>query len=145
MVATRVLGIPLTARVNADIPVRVNIVYDPTDPWAVTMDIATPGTLPLTRNWTRWHFSRDLLAEGLDRLAGDGDVRVFPDEVNTTVWVELFSPSGHAYVVFGRADIEKVLERIESLVEPGTEHRHVDWDSEWEKLATGPAGTDELR
>lgn len=141
MVATRALGIALTARINADIPVRANFLYDPTDPWAITLDLATPRATPATPtvslNWTRWSFARDLLTAGLNRLTGEGDVRIFPDEVNATVWVELSSPTGHAYVVFARADIEKALERTETLVEPGTEYRHVDWDREWALLATG--------
>lgn len=145
MVATRTLGIALTARINAEHPVRVNFVYDTTDPWAVTLDVATtphdPQKPTVGLNWTRWHFSRDLLTDGLNSLTGEGDVRVFPDEGNAAVWVELSSPFGHAYVVFAKADIEKALERTENLVTPGTEYHQVDWAREWELLASDRSDT----
>ena len=46
-----------------------------------------------------WIFARDLLAEGLDRVAGDGDVRVWPSTAahRDVLNLALSSPFGQAH------------------------------------------------
>src|SRR5947207_13706945 len=73
---------------NAKLPVE--LIYDSTDPWAVTL-AAGPQ---------QWLFARDLLASGCHEPAGDGDVQVRPDTggVASHIVIALSSPNGAAEV-----------------------------------------------
>ena len=54
------------------LPLDAELTYDPTDPFAVRLEIGT-GEETVT-----WYFARDLLRDGTTRPTGDGDVRVTP-------------------------------------------------------------------
>ena len=123
--------IEMTARLNGIDPVPARLLYDQADPWAVTL-VLNVGD----RAEREWLFGRDLLASGMLREVGDGDVRISPE--GDLVWVTLTSPSGRAELAFPRAAMEKALEKTEDMVPPGAEGEFFDWDREWD-LFTGEA------
>ncbi len=67
----------LSARIlshgSGSLAARIELSYDPGDPYAVVMAIRVPGD-----DVVRWIFGRDLLAEGTHRASGMGDVTVAP-------------------------------------------------------------------
>ena len=108
--------------------VAVELVYDDTDPWAVTAVLAGK----------RWLFARDLLATGCNEPAGDGDVQIRPDTggIPDHLVLALRSPDGAAEIAIPRGTVESLLDTAEALVPTG--HEHLDWDTEWSRLADGP-------
>ncbi|WP_167757039.1 SsgA family sporulation/cell division regulator [Amycolatopsis sp. CFH S0078] len=108
-----------TGAVSYRIPVRME--YDPAyDPYAVALRF-----LPAGRVLT-WLLARDLLRDGLSRMAGEGDVQVTPGAV--TVGVHLCSDAGEALAVFARDDVTQFLRSTYIEVPDGTEAGHIDWD-----------------
>ncbi|GAA3554317.1 SsgA family sporulation/cell division regulator [Amycolatopsis ultiminotia] len=124
------VDVEMTAYLNGLAPVPARLLYEQADPWAVTL------VLDCAEREREWLFSRDLLAEGMLFVAGEGDVRVVPD--GDRVWVELDVPAGRAELAFGRAELEKALDAVEGLVPSGAEAEFFDWDREWD-LLTGEA------
>jgi hypothetical protein len=103
--------------------------YFPADPWAVVFDISHGS------GWVRWRFARELLADGVNTSAGEGDVIVFPALAGDShVFLSLSSPTGSVTLRFTRRDIEHALDRCEDRVPEGSEHTAVDWDQEWARL-----------
>ncbi|GAA1986444.1 SsgA family sporulation/cell division regulator [Amycolatopsis minnesotensis] len=117
------VDIEMTARLNGRTEIGARFLYSLDNPYAVTF-LLNPGS-----DEREWRFARDLLAEGMNRAAGDGDVRIGPD--GDVVRIGLYSPTGAAVLYFGRADLEKALEATEVLVPPGEESEFWDWDTEW--------------
>lgn len=111
---------------NEGLEMRVQLVYAPLDPYALHL------SFKIGLGWVRWVFARELLADGMIFEAGQGDVRIIPDE--DTIDVVLDSPSGTARLAFSRADFERALDVIEGLVPTGTEHEKFDFDREIAKL-----------
>jgi hypothetical protein len=107
-------------------PMRADLSFDPSDPYAVTATFQT-ATGPV-----RWTFGRDLLMEGLYEPTGDGDVHVWPcldSDGHAVVIVELCSPDGEALVQARSGDVTLFVDRMTSLVAPGTESEHLDLDA----------------
>jgi hypothetical protein len=103
--------------------------YFPDDPWAVVFDIAQG------EGWVRWRFARELLADGVNAPAGQGDVIVFPALTGDAhVFLSLSSPTGSVTLRYKRRDIEHALDRCEHRVPEGSEHTAVNWDREWARL-----------
>ena len=69
--------------------------YDRSDPFAVRMTFPAPATLEGVE--VCWTFARDLLTDGLEQAAGDGDVQVRPYGHDRTV-LEFHAPEGTALV-----------------------------------------------
>lgn len=109
-------------------PLKVAFIYDKTDPWAISMHVAT------ARGTVRWSFARDLLRNALERgWAGLGDVRLDADTVAEPEDAERFllslnSPSGSAVLVFRRTDLDRLLTRTYRIVPGGAER--IDWTHE---------------
>ena len=74
------------------LPLDADLSYDPTDPYAVRLEIGT-GEETVT-----WYFARDLLRDGTTRPVGDGDVRITPvtGTAQREIAVTLTTPEGHA-------------------------------------------------
>jgi hypothetical protein len=100
--------------------------FDPADPYAVTMKLeARSGSVT-------WTFARELLAEGLFRPAGDGDVQVWPCLSNTgeaVVIVELCSPDGTALLQTSSRAVQRFVTTIYDAVPEGEESLHLSIDS----------------
>ena len=99
-------------------PLETELVYNPTDPFAVS------ATFMTIAGQVRWTFSRDLLINGLYEPTGDGDVHVWPcldNSGRSVVIIELCSPDGEALVQAAASDITRFVERMTGMVTPGTE------------------------
>lgn len=70
----RALVMELQAGVTHRFPVLTHLSYDPADPFAVTLAFAHEG-----RVLARWRLDREMLADGLTRPVGAGDVRLRPE------------------------------------------------------------------
>jgi Streptomyces sporulation and cell division protein, SsgA len=102
--------------------------YDAGDPFAdrITFGGAGSGTEdPIT-----WLVGRDLLRTGLDRPAGDGDVRVGPTAATDVLFLHLRAPSGEALMELSRAALASFVVATEILVPFGSEETVIDFDDE---------------
>lgn len=119
------LELRLVVSPDASLPVPAGLAYDVADPYAVHATFHTGEDESVD-----WVFARELLATGLQRSIGDGDVRVWPSagEQGEIVCVGLTSPEGSAVLEAASAQIEDFLHRTEQLVPSGTESRHIDLD-----------------
>ncbi|MFI8189172.1 SsgA family sporulation/cell division regulator [Streptomyces sp. NPDC085946] len=110
-------------------PVLAHLSYDATDPFAVTIVFSHDG-----RVLARWQLDREMIAEGLTRPVGVGDVRMCPESRGT--WQELrmeFYGDAHAdggrhhAVVFAWAEtFSAFLRDTYEVVAPGREEVRVD-------------------
>jgi hypothetical protein len=72
---------PMTAELSAwmlqpnyvAVAARIHLLYDSSDPYAVTMAVCVQDQKPI-----RWMFSRELLDDGLRQPSGIGDVTITP-------------------------------------------------------------------
>lgn len=111
---------------GASLPVRAGLRYHVSDPYAMTVEFRTSEE-PVV-----WTFARQLLTEGVTRMVGDGDVKVWPsrDGGERLVCIALSSPSGRALFEAPLGDVVTFLTRTYELVPTGTEGDHLDLDSE---------------
>jgi hypothetical protein len=108
--------------------------YDASDPFAVRIafgEIGDDRRVVDTDEGIAWLVSRELLQSGLDRPAGDGDVRVWPAHAASDVlFLHLRAPSGEALFELSRAVVAGFLRQTEALVPSGTESELLDLDDE---------------
>jgi hypothetical protein len=107
--------------------IAAELVYDPTDPFAVTMVCQAEAQEVL------WTFGRELLLEGRYEPVGDGDVHVWPclsSEGNAVVIIELCSPDGEVLVQTDTRTVNVFLAATLGSVPVGEESAHVDFDDE---------------
>ena len=113
------------------------LLYDVGDPYAVriafgdtTEDDAADPDGAIT-----WLLSRELLQAGLDRPAGDGDVRLWPARATADVlYLHLRAPSGEALFEVSSASVAAFLRSTEALVPLGEESARLGLDDELEVL-----------
>ncbi len=107
------------------IPLIVAFRYDSRDPWAVCLVLNAGAS-----NAVEWYFARDLLANGLSRKAGLGDVQVQPESVAGAhvVRVTIRGRGGHFHVRIPARDVLSFVKRTEAMVGFGTEHQHLPID-----------------
>jgi hypothetical protein len=98
--------------------IPVELTYETTDPYAVRMTFHLPGDAPVT-----WAFGRELLLDGINGPAGDGDVRVEPSapEELSDVHIRLQVGGDHALFRAGAAPLVAFLDRTDKLVPLGQE------------------------
>ncbi|NGY66479.1 SsgA family sporulation/cell division regulator [Lentzea sp. NEAU-D13] len=99
-------------------PVETELIYQADDPFAVTMKFHAGGSV------ATWVMGRDLLAEGMTEVAGDGDVRLSPH--GRALVLELVSDRHITVFRLTRNTLRKFLEATYRLVPPGTEHFDAD-------------------
>jgi hypothetical protein len=126
------LALSLLSGDGDDIPVVAELRYSAQDPLAVEalFDDGTPDPV-------RWVFARDLLAAGLDRRTGDGDVVIWPTQdaqAHPAVHLRLRSPNGDALLEAPADAVADFLAATARLVPPGTEYQHFDIDAALESL-----------
>lgn len=110
-------------------PVLAHLGYDPADPFAVTVVFSHDG-----RVLARWCLDREMLAEGLRRPAGVGDVRLRPqsqdswEELRMELYGDARSGGGrhHAVIHLWAPALESFLRRTHEVVPPGQEDTGVD-------------------
>ncbi|MFB9367361.1 SsgA family sporulation/cell division regulator [Kitasatospora albolonga] len=106
--------------------VEAHLEYVAADPYAVRLVLGTRCALnepPVT-----WVFARQLLLDGLDTVAGLGDVRVWPRTPERTA-LELRSADCCAVVDIETAGIRAFLGRSLRRVPSGAEGRLIDWQA----------------
>jgi hypothetical protein len=112
--------------------------YDSTDPYAVRIafgDTAEEDVAADPEGAITWLLSRELLQAGLDRPAGDGDVRLWPARAAADVlYLHLRAPSGEALFEASRASVAAFLRHTEALVPLGEESTRLGLDDELEAL-----------
>jgi Streptomyces sporulation and cell division protein, SsgA len=113
--------------------------YDGADPFAVRIafgDVGRPaGTVEADDAGISWLLSRELLQAGLERPAGDGDVRLWPAHGSSDLlYLHLRAPSGEALFELSRATVAAFLRHTEALVPPGFEGNLLDLDQELQAL-----------
>ena len=113
----------------AALPVRADVDYDVTDPYAVTVAFHTGAAGGDVVTWT---FARQLLSDGVSVPAGEGDVQVWPSSGDTgsVVCLSLSSPSGRALFEVPLGDLVEFLGRTYEAVPTGGESGLVDVDAE---------------
>jgi hypothetical protein len=114
----------------ASLPVRADLEYDVTDPYAVSVCFHTgTGT---GGDVVQWTFARQLLSDGVSIPAGEGDVQVWPSTSSSgpVVCLSLSSPSGRALFEVPLGDLVEFLGRTYEQVPTGREGDHVDVDAE---------------
>lgn len=100
--------------------------YDAADPFAVTVTFRT------AYGDVAWTFARDLLLEGIDTPAGDGDVHVWPsddDDGRPVVVVELESDDGQLMAQAPRWAVRRFAARTLRCVPAGAESELLDLDA----------------
>ena len=115
--------------------------YDADDPFAVRIAFVgdTDGETDTDPDdGIIWLLSRELLQSGLDRPAGDGDVRLWPARgALDCLYLHLRAPSGEAMFEVSRASVAAFLRGTEALVPTGEESTRLSLDAELQVLLSG--------
>lgn len=123
--------VPAHLRYDAGDPFAVRIAFGDADPDRVDGD-------PDDDAGITWLLSRDLLRAGLERPAGDGDVRLWPARASSDVlYLHLRAPSGEALFEVSRAPVAAFLRHTEALVPAGQESSRLGLDEELQALLSG--------
>jgi len=105
------------------------LAYDAADPFAVRILFGDPVADPA--DGVTWLVGRELLQAGMQRPAGEGDVRVWPASATADVlFLHLRAPSGEALFELSRAALGAFLRETERLVPVGDEPLALDLDDE---------------
>ncbi len=112
---------------DGDLPFRwdMRITYATVDPFAVTFTFLTSS------EHIRWGCARALLAAGLTRPAGTGDVKVRPWD-GPDRWlteITMRGPAGQVVFLAPTGVLDRFVEHTLRLVPRGAEHRHLDVDA----------------
>jgi hypothetical protein len=110
--------------------------YDVADPYAVRICFGeVGGSGDVADDGITWLLGRDLLRSGLDRPAGEGDVRIWPSQSAADVlFLHLQAPSGEALFEASRATVAAFLRQTDALVAPGAETSVLRLDEELQAL-----------
>jgi hypothetical protein len=104
-------------------PMRTRFIYRTSDPYAVEARFRAEES-----DETVWTFARELLRDGLERSAGQGDVSLWPDTAASgekRLFIRLTSPEGTALLSAADIDVRLFVEATGTLVEYGAEHTHL--------------------
>jgi hypothetical protein len=126
LMVTQAVTVELVGPSGDVTPVRAELKYDASDPYAVT------AVFIAGQSQVSWTFAADLLRQGLSEPSGDGDVHVWPcldSSGRAVVIIELCSPDGEALVQAKTTDVLAFVERVNASVPEGTESAHLDIDS----------------
>ncbi|KOV96140.1 SsgA family sporulation/cell division regulator [Streptomyces sp. NRRL B-3648] len=127
-------NVHVTVADDPPVPLPAELRYSAADPYAVCLALGAPAAPSVD-----WVFARSLLARGLRRPSGSGDVVVFPRPRprSDAIRILLRSRTGAAVLEVAGAAVTAFLRRADALVPPGTEHRHIDLDRVVERLTAG--------
>jgi Streptomyces sporulation and cell division protein, SsgA len=121
-----VIGLHLV-RFQQGIKLAARLCYSPEDPYAVHIAFSTGKGEPV-----KWMVARDLLADGMWRRAGVGDVTVWPSDGSAAgapggvLNIELSSPYGQAHFEAPVKEVSNFLRRTYEAVPAGDESAHLD-------------------
>lgn len=125
----RTVTTPLTLFVSADTgdaEIAAELRYDPNDPLAVSLVIGVESAEPVV-----WIFGRDLLADGVSRASGVGDITVEPacDPDRRDVRITL-ATNCLATMIAPRDKVVEFLVDSFTAVPSGCELDRIDMDAE---------------
>lgn len=125
------LGLSLVVPEHGAVPLMASLCYTGDDPYAIRMAFHVGADEPV-----EWIFSRELLAEGIDGPAGEGDVHVWPgtDHGLGILHVALSSPFGHAHFEAPMTSIAEFLARTFAVIPAGEESAFINIDDELDEL-----------
>lgn len=125
------LGLSLVVPEHGAVPLMASLCYTGDDPYAIRMAFHVGADEPV-----EWIFSRELLAEGIDGPAGEGDVHVWPgtDHGLGILHVALSSPFGHAHFEAPMISISEFLARTFAVIPAGQESTFINIDDELDEL-----------
>jgi hypothetical protein len=127
-------SIRVTVADELPIPLPAELRYSAADPYAVRLSLGAPSAPSVD-----WVFARSLLAQGLRRPTGSGDVAVFPRRQchPDVIRILLRTRAGAALLEVAGAAVSAFLHHTEALVPPGTEHHRIDLDRVVAQLTAG--------
>lgn len=100
---------------------QLQLTWRRADPLAVTLLVTAEPAHPSLPHG-RWSVLRDMLRDGLERRAGEGDVRLSPDRARDRVVVRLRGGSGRECVVSVPGQtVRDFLDATEQVVAAGDE------------------------
>ena len=111
--------------------IESDLVFDPSDPYAVTMVFRT-GVPEV-----RWTFGRELLIGGRFEPTGDGDIHVWPclsSDGRAVVIIELCSPDGELLVQADSRSVDTFIAEMLKSVPEGQESAYINFDDELAQL-----------
>jgi hypothetical protein len=121
------LDLRLVVPGNPSLPVKAELTYDHSDPYAVRVGFHTGAS-----DIVEWTFARALLTDGVTHPVGEGDVQVWPSHSGgqPVVCLSLSSPSGRALFEAPLADLVEFLTKTYAVVPTGSESDYVDVEAE---------------
>ncbi|MFF8646240.1 SsgA family sporulation/cell division regulator [Streptomyces sp. NPDC015345] len=121
---TRTMTVRVSIPGELPAPLPAQLHYEVHDPYAVRLSLGAPMARPVD-----WVFARDLLAAGVHRTSGVGDVLVIPlPGTRPRVRVVLRSGTGTAVVALPMDEVADFLRQSCALVPAGMEGLHLDLD-----------------
>jgi sporulation and cell division protein SsgA len=120
------LGLQLVVPQEGIVPLVASLYYDKDDPYAVRIAFHVGLDEPV-----EWTFGRELLATGVEGVAGLGDVAIWQSAESSSgliavLNIELSSPHGQARFEAPVAEVSDFLDRTYQIVPAGRESEHVD-------------------
>ncbi|MFF9401388.1 MULTISPECIES: SsgA family sporulation/cell division regulator [unclassified Streptomyces] len=128
------LDMELVLAPDEHVTVPASLRYGSDDPYAVTFAFHTGTEAPVT-----WTFARDLLADGVLRPTGDGDIRLWPSGAGhgMVLNLALSSPAGRARLAAPLRVVTDWLTHTYHLVPAGRETDDLDVEAELCRLLHG--------
>jgi hypothetical protein len=125
------LGLTLMVPEHGGVPLTASLSYRGDDPYAIRMAFHVGMDDPV-----EWIFARDLLADGLHRPAGEGDVRVWPGSGRDrrVLNIALSSPFGHAHFEASLPAVSQFLLRTFEVIPDGREGDYINIEGELNDL-----------
>ncbi|MFF4347066.1 SsgA family sporulation/cell division regulator [Streptomyces sp. NPDC001530] len=123
----RGLSVQLVVSHEMSLCMSMRLQYEPSDPHAVRAAFTVVGS----DETVEWIIGRDLLADGLEGPAGEGDIRVWPAEEHdvSDLYILLNPPDGTALLKAPAREIKTFLQETEAAVPRGAEPGHIDLDA----------------
>ncbi|MDN3028559.1 SsgA family sporulation/cell division regulator [Streptomyces sp. S.PB5] len=106
-------------------PMACEFIFSAKDPYAVGLIFDAEGEGPV-----RWVFSRELLAEGLTGMTGDGDVVLWPEYAaggQASLWIEVGSIHTALFEIPAKP-VAQWLATTYAMVPRGQEMADAEWD-----------------
>ncbi|WP_426570233.1 SsgA family sporulation/cell division regulator [Streptomyces canus] len=108
------------------LPVSMRLRYEPSDPYVVRAAFTAVDS----DETVEWIIGRDLLIDGLEGPAGEGDLRIWPDgPERCDLYILLNPPAGAALLKARAQEIQTFLQETQALVPRGAELGHIDFDA----------------
>jgi len=126
------LGLSLVVPEHGAVPLVASLDYCADDPYAIKMAFHVGTDEPV-----EWIFARELLAAGLKSAAGEGDVKVWPEDPDgdaDVLNIALSSPFGEAHFEAPLRATAEFLRSTYGIIPAGCEGDFIDVDSELEEL-----------